>query len=57
MKLLLDIGNTNIKIGFYDGKEVTDTWRLATDSTKTADEYGMLFMDLLAISRAWKALS
>lgn len=49
MKLLLDVGNTNIKIGFYNGKEVTDTWRLATDSTKTADEYGMLFMDLLAI--------
>ena len=40
MVLLLDIGNTNIKIGAVVDGEIVRTWRVATDHKKTADEYG-----------------
>lgn len=48
MILLMDAGNTNIKIGVDNGNEILYTWRIATDYNKTADEYGMLLFDLLA---------
>jgi type III pantothenate kinase len=48
MVLLLDIGNTNIKIGVSDGTKIVRSWRIATDYTKTADEYGMVVLDLLS---------
>ncbi len=48
MVILLDIGNTNIKIGAVIGDKIVRTWRVATDHKKTADEYGMVFMDLLS---------
>jgi len=48
MVLLLDIGNTNIKIGAVVDGDIVRTWRVATDHKKTADEYGMVFMDLLS---------
>lgn len=48
MVILLDIGNTNIKIGAVIDGKIVRTWRLATDHKKTADEYGMVFLDLLA---------
>ncbi len=47
MILLMDAGNTNIKIGLDNGVETLYTWRIATDYSKTADEYGMLIFDLL----------
>jgi type III pantothenate kinase len=48
MLLVVDIGNTNIVWGVYDGPRLAAHWRLATDSKKTADEYGILFTSLLA---------
>lgn len=48
MLLVIDIGNTNIVWGVYDGLCLQAHWRLATDSKKTADEYGILFTSLLA---------
>lgn len=48
MVILFDIGNTNIKIGVLEGDNIVKTWRVATDHNKTADEYGMVFYDLLA---------
>src|SRR5690554_4478874 len=47
MILLMDAGNTNIKIGLDDGTKILYTWRIATDYTKTADEFGMILFDLL----------
>jgi type III pantothenate kinase len=47
MLLAVDIGNTNIVWGIYDGSSLAGHWRLATDSKKTADEYGILFTNLL----------
>lgn len=42
MILVLDVGNTNIVFGIYEGKELLKSWRIATDRNKTADEYGIL---------------
>lgn len=47
MILLMDAGNTNIKIGLDNGVETLYTWRIATDYAKTADEFGMVLFDLL----------
>ena len=48
MVLLLDIGNTNIKIGVLENGKIVTTWRIASDHNKTADEFGMVFMDLMS---------
>ena len=47
MVILLDVGNTNIKIGVLKDGKITTTWRIASDHTKTADEFGMVLFDLL----------
>lgn len=47
MILLLDIGNSNIKIGAVFNDEIVKTWRIATDLSKTADEFGLVFIELL----------
>ncbi|NGQ96446.1 type III pantothenate kinase [Brevibacillus sp. SYP-B805] len=46
MLLVIDIGNTNIVLGMYDGEELKHHWRVATDRNKTEDEYGMLLQSL-----------
>ena len=43
----MDVGNTNIKIGLANDKKNLNTWRVATDYTRTADEFGMVLFDLL----------
>lgn len=48
MILVLDVGNTNIKIGLNIGDRFIETWRIATDNSKTADEFGMVILDLLS---------
>lgn len=47
MILLMDVGNTNIKIGLANDKKQLNTWRVATDTSRTADEFGMILFDLL----------
>lgn len=42
MILVLDIGNTNIVLGVYDGEKLVVNWRIATDRQKSSDEYGIL---------------
>ena len=46
MILTMDIGNTNIKIGLFDGDQLVQYWRLATKSTYTSDELGVLVSSL-----------
>lgn len=43
----VDIGNTNVVMGLYEGQELVTHWRIATDHRKMADEYGVLILDLL----------
>jgi type III pantothenate kinase len=46
MLLAIDIGNTNIVLGLYEGKKLLTHWRLLTDPGRTADEYGILISQL-----------
>jgi type III pantothenate kinase len=48
MLLAIDIGNTNITLGIFQGEELRATWRLAPDVNRLADEYGVLMVSLLA---------
>ncbi len=47
MILTLDIGNTNIKIGIFDGDNLVASWRVSTVAEHTSDQYGMIIYDLL----------
>lgn len=42
----IDIGNTNVVMGLYEGETLVAHWRIATDHQKMADEYAMLILDL-----------
>jgi type III pantothenate kinase len=46
MLLCIDIGNTNIKLGLFDGDQIRAHWRISTERTRLADEYAMLLLDL-----------
>jgi type III pantothenate kinase len=48
MLLAIDIGNTNVKLGTFDGDQITATWRLETDTRRMPDEYAALLDWLLA---------
>ena len=41
MLLAIDVGNTNVVCGLYDGKELLQFWRMETSQRKSADEYGI----------------
>ena len=47
MLLAVDIGNTNIAFGIFDGEQFCATWRMATGVNRTADEYAALLLNLL----------
>lgn len=46
MLLTIDIGNTNIKIGVYQGERLTAHWRVTTERHRLADEYLVLLHNL-----------
>ncbi len=47
MLLAIDVGNTNIVLGVYQGRRLIDHWRLQTHVGRTYDEYGVLVRQLL----------
>ncbi len=47
MLLAIDIGNTNITIGLFDGEEIEGTFRMTTKMPRTSDEYGIFFYNIL----------
>ncbi len=48
MLLCIDIGNTNIKLGLFEGEQMRCHWRISTDRGRLADEYAMLLINLCA---------
>jgi type III pantothenate kinase len=44
--LLIDVGNTNTVVGIHRGDDLIESFRLSTDSERTADEYGALVLPL-----------
>ena len=51
MLLAIDIGNTNIVLGVFEGSRLKGNWRIATRLSKTSDEYGILILDLFHANR------
>ena len=51
MLLAIDAGNTNVVFALFDGAAICKRWRIATDPRRTADEYAVWLMQLLAIAR------
>ena len=49
MLLAIDIGNTNLNLGVFDGQRLACTCRLSTDSRRLADEYGLTITSILSL--------
>jgi len=49
MLLAIDVGNTNITLGIYDGEALGPRWRLATVHERMADEYGLQLIGLALV--------
>jgi len=45
--LAVDVGNTNTVLGVFEGKTLREHWRIETSHTRTADEYGIVFLRLI----------
>jgi type III pantothenate kinase len=46
MLLAIDVGNTNIVLGVFEGERLAESWRLATMRERTSDEVGILVAHL-----------
>ncbi len=46
MLLVIDVGNSNIVLGVYEGERLVRSWRLSTDKSRTSDEYSVLLHTL-----------
>ena len=55
MVLCIDIGNTNIKYGLFEGDELKVSFRVATDLNRTSDQYGTAIIDMLAVQKIYAA--
>ncbi|NLJ40665.1 MAG: type III pantothenate kinase [Clostridiales bacterium] len=51
MIMVMDVGNTHMVLGVYSEDKLLTSWRLATDQNKTADELGILILDLFGYSK------
>lgn len=47
MLLAIDVGNTNITCGIFDGEKMLSTFRLTTKQTRTSDEFGITMLNLI----------
>ncbi|MBI3456027.1 MAG: type III pantothenate kinase [Candidatus Rokubacteria bacterium] len=47
MLLVFDVGNTNTKLGVFEGPRLVASWRLTSRREQTADEYGVFTQALL----------
>ncbi|WP_409343909.1 type III pantothenate kinase [Paenibacillus sp. MBLB4367] len=50
MILVVDVGNTNIVLGLYEKEQLLHNWRLSTNRSATADEYGVMFYNLFQLA-------
>lgn len=49
MLLVMDIGNTNITLGIFDGDNLHGTFRMTTKVTRTSDEYAITLRELIEL--------
>lgn len=50
MLLTIDVGNTNITLGVFDGEKLVGTFRINTKITRTSDEYGVVIGELMELN-------
>ncbi|MDP3766736.1 MAG: type III pantothenate kinase [Dehalococcoidia bacterium] len=50
MLFTIDVGNTTITLGLFEGEELRATWRIATERDRLADEYAVILLGLLNIA-------
>ncbi len=50
MLIAIDVGNTNSVIALYDHEKPLAQWRTSTSSTRTADEYAVWLVQIMAMS-------
>ncbi len=50
MLLAVDIGNTNIALGVFEGKDLIQHWKIRSEQQKTSDEYEIILLNLLSIA-------
>ncbi|MBN2084929.1 MAG: type III pantothenate kinase [Anaerolineales bacterium] len=50
MLLCIDIGNTNITLGLYEGAALGPRWRLSTEHERMPDEFGLQIIGLLDLA-------
>ena len=48
--LVIEVGNTNSKIGLYQDKRLLSRWQVATHPIRASDEIGLLLSELLSSS-------
>lgn len=46
MLLVIDVGNTNITLGIFQGEQLCGSFRMTTKLTRTSDEFGIFICDL-----------
>jgi type III pantothenate kinase len=54
MILVIDVGNTNITCGVFNGDKLVSSFRLTTGTARTSDEYGIEIMSMLFINHVDK---
>jgi type III pantothenate kinase len=50
MLLAVDVGNTQTVFGLYEGDELGERWRIATEAERTGDELGALLADFFDVT-------
>ena len=53
MLLVIDIGNTSMALGVFDGDELKYSWRVATRKQQSSDEYAVLYRNLFELEGFW----
>ena len=47
MLLAIDVGNTQTVVGLFNGSDLADHWRIATDANRTSDELALMIQQFL----------
>jgi len=47
MLLAIDVGNTQTLVGLFNGDDLADHWRIATDAHRTSDELALMIQQFL----------
>ena len=50
MILVIDVGNTNITCGVFNGEKLVSSFRMTTGFARTSDEYGVFLADWLLLN-------